>query len=90
MPGRLRGLNGKPLGRACGAVYTIAMDASTVLNVLIIVALAGVVGALALGVIAMFRGGEFNRKYGNKLMRWRVGLQATVVGLLLILWLVNR
>lgn len=33
-------------------------------------------GVLILGVVSMAKGGEFNRKYGNKLMRWRVGLQA--------------
>ena len=66
------------------------MDASTVVNVLIMVALVGVVAALLLGVISMFRGGEFNRKYGNVFMRWRVGLQGLVVVLLLLFWLVNR
>ena len=29
-------------------------------------------GVLATGIISMFRGGEFNRRYGNKLMRARV------------------
>ncbi len=37
------------------------------------------VGAVALvlfvGVFSMMRGGEFNRKYGNRLMQLRVGLQ---------------
>jgi hypothetical protein len=39
---------------------------------------------LIVGVIAMARGGEFNRKYGQKMMRWRVGLQALAVGLILL------
>ncbi len=29
-------------------------------------------GVLFSGLITMARGGELNRKYGNKLMRWRV------------------
>jgi len=66
------------------------MEASTVINVLIVIALIGVVGVLLLGVVSMLRGGEFNKKYGNRLMRWRVGFQAGVVVLILLLWLVNH
>ncbi len=32
----------------------------------------------------MARGGEFNRKWGNKLMRLRVALQALAIVLILI------
>jgi hypothetical protein len=66
------------------------MEASTALNWLIVIALGCVVAVLVLGVVSMFRGGEFNRKYGNIFMRWRVGLQGFVVVLLLLLWLVNH
>ena len=31
------------------------------------------------GLIAMVRGGEFNKKYGNKLMRLRVLFQAIAI-----------
>lgn len=34
-----------------------------------------VVGVLALGLFSMAKGGEFNKKYGNKLMQARVMLQ---------------
>lgn len=34
-----------------------------------------VLGALALGIFSKVKGGAFNEKYGNKLMRLRVGLQ---------------
>ncbi len=51
---------------------------------LIGVALAAVLLVLATGLVAMFRGGEFNRKYGNKLMRLRVGLQALAVLLMVL------
>ncbi len=37
---------------------------------------------LATGVISMVRGGEFNEKYGNKLMRLRVIAQAVAILLL--------
>ncbi|MCP4328697.1 MAG: twin transmembrane helix small protein [Alphaproteobacteria bacterium] len=66
------------------------MAVAEILEILIYIALAGVVAALLIGVVSMFRGGDFNRKYGNHFMRWRVGLQATVVLLLVLLWLVNR
>ena len=66
------------------------MEAATILTWLVYAGLAAVAGALLLGVVAMLRGGDFNRKYGNILMRWRVGLQAVLVGLLLLLWLANR
>ena len=56
----------------------------SVLIVLIIVALIATLGVLAAGLIAMFRGGEFNQKYGNLLMRARIGTQVTTVLLLLI------
>lgn len=30
---------------------------------------------LCVGLFALFRGGQFNRSYSNKLMRWRILLQ---------------
>lgn len=63
---------------------------STVIPILIGVVLAAVVMTLLLGVFSMARGGEFNRKYGNKLMRYRVLLQGLAVLLVLVLWAVMR
>ena len=60
------------------------------LNALIIAALAATVIVLIAGVVAMLRGGEFNRKYGNKLMRARVAVQALAIALLFVLYLINR
>ena len=40
-----------------------------------IVAMFLTLAILAAGMIAMVRGGEFNAKYGNKLMRARVIMQ---------------
>lgn len=43
-------------------------------------------GALVFGVINMLRGGDPNRS--QRLMRWRVGLQAIAIALILaVLWL---
>ena len=41
-------------------------------------------GSLLVGVVSMAKGGEFNRKYGNKLMKARVMLQGLAVLLLAI------
>ena len=56
----------------------------------VIVALVATLAVLLVGVIAMLRGGEFNVKYGNKLMRARVAMQALAVALMLSLYLINR
>ena len=52
---------------------------STTFAVLMGLAMVAVLGTLGLGVFSMVKGGEFNKKYGNKLMRWRVGLQAVAL-----------
>ena len=54
---------------------------------LIVAALAATLGVLATGLVSMFRGGEFNRRHGNMLMRARIGTQATTVALIVIYYL---
>lgn len=53
------------------------------LAVLIVLALVATIGALATGVGAMARGGEFDRKHSTQLMWARVGFQGVAVLLLL-------
>ena len=60
------------------------------LETLVIIALVGTLAVLFAGLFAMMRGGEFNRKYGNKLMRARVAMQALAIALLLVLFLIGR
>ena len=43
--------------------------------ILMIIAMILVLASLIVGLGGMVKGGEFNNKYGNKLMRWRVTLQ---------------
>ena len=62
----------------------------TVLIVLTVLALIGVIAVLFTGVILMGRGGEANARWGNKLMRARVGLQLVAVILLLLLFAVYQ
>jgi hypothetical protein len=59
---------------------------SGVLFTLMIIAMVGVVGVLFFGLFSMARGGAFNQRNANKLMRWRVALQAFAI-LLFVLFM---
>ena len=50
---------------------------------LIPAALMAVTLVLALGIYALFRGGDFGRSYSNKLMRLRVVMQAVAIVVLM-------
>ncbi|MCG8689628.1 MAG: twin transmembrane helix small protein [Minwuiales bacterium] len=62
---------------------------SGLLPFLIGLLLLSVLAVLGTGVVAMLRGGDFNRKYGNKLMRLRVLLQFAAVILILLAMLAS-
>ena len=54
----------------------------------IVAALLATLGVLGVGVFAMLRGGAFDAKYSNKLMRMRIAFQALAIllfGLFLLL-----
>jgi hypothetical protein len=53
---------------------------------LLIIAMVAVVGVLFWGLFSMARGGAYNQRNANKLMRWRVALQAVAV-LLFVLFM---
>ncbi|MHA1536278.1 MAG: twin transmembrane helix small protein [Alphaproteobacteria bacterium] len=63
---------------------------SQVAPYLMIGALVAVVLVLLAGIFAMARGGEFNKKHGNRLMRARVALQAFAVLVFAVAWLASR
>ena len=48
-------------------------------DILIPVALGAVLVTLAVGLFALYRGGDFGRTYSNKLMRLRVVLQFVAI-----------
>ena len=54
------------------------------IDVMIALALLTVLVSLGLGVFSLARGGEFNAKWGNRFMRWRVTSQAVAIGVLLL------
>ena len=53
-----------------------------IFSFLIPAALIAVSSVLALGIYALFRGGDFGRSYSNKLMRLRVVMQAVAIAVL--------
>ncbi len=77
-----------PLARTGGAGYISSMG--TVMPILLALALLAVLGVLFAGLFSMARGGEFNRKHGNRLMRWRVALQGLAIVLFAIAMLIGR
>lgn len=58
---------------------------NTLFTIVLILAMAATVGALVWGLIAMARGGEFNAKWSNKMMRYRVLFQAVALAVFALL-----
>ncbi len=56
----------------------------------VLVGVLGVAVILAVGVGGFARGGEFNRKHANRLMRWRIYAQAGAVVLILLFVVFRR
>ena len=54
-----------------------------VFTYLIPASLFAVTAVLAVGIYALFRGGDFRRSYSNKLMRLRVVMQALAIAVLM-------
>lgn len=55
------------------------MTSSDIFIGLTLISLAAVLAVMVTGIVSMSKGGEFNEKYGNKLMRYRVYLQGLTV-----------
>jgi uncharacterized membrane protein affecting hemolysin expression len=50
---------------------------------IVAIACLAVLAVLAFGIGSFTKGGEFNRKNANKIMRWRLGLQFVAIILIL-------
>jgi hypothetical protein len=61
----------------------------TFMNLLLILAMLATVVVLFTGIFGFVRGGAFNERYGNKLMRARVGLQFAALAILGVLFLLQ-
>lgn len=58
--------------------------------ILLLVLMAAVLGVLLIGFASLIKGGEFNEKYGNKLMVARVVLQGLALLVLVLLVAVGK
>ena len=56
---------------------------NSILPFIIAIVLIAVLIVLLIGIISMLKGGEFNKRWSNKLMRARVALQGLAVILIL-------
>ncbi len=54
----------------------------SIAQIIVLLALFATLMILLVGVIGMAQGGDFNKKYGNKLMRIRVIAQFTALALM--------
>ena len=66
------------------------MDFSDPLFLLVVIAVLIVLGILMFGVGSFGRGGDFNRRNANKIMRWRVIAQAVAIALVLLYVFLRR
>lgn len=57
---------------------------------LVAVAVLIVLGILLLGIGTFAKGGDFNRKHANRIMRWRIGAQLIAVILILLFVFIRR
>jgi len=63
---------------------------TTFFTILMIITMVLVVLSLAVGLVTMAKGGEFNQKFGNKMMRLRVTLQGlALLFFVLAIWSSN-
>ena len=53
------------------------------LFIIVAVAVLAVLGILLVGVGGFAKGGDFNRKHANRIMRYRIGAQAVAIALIL-------
>ena len=63
---------------------------SSLTIIAIAVAMLAVLAVLGLGVFSMIKGGDFNKKHGNKLMQARVALQGLALGLLALAYYTSQ
>jgi hypothetical protein len=56
----------------------------------ILIAMLAVLIVMVLGIVSMVKGGEFNKKYGNKIMQARVILQGAALGLIALAFFISQ
>lgn len=63
---------------------------SNIFIIMMIVAMFATLGSLAVGLFSMVKGGEFNKKHGNRLMQMRVTLQGLALLFFILAWMTSR
>jgi hypothetical protein len=56
----------------------------------VLIALGATALALIFGLFSLFKGGEFNAKYGTKAMQWRILLQGVAIVLFTLMLIMGR
>ena len=59
-------------------------------TITMILAMLAVLAVMVMGIVSMVKGGEFNKKYGNKLMQARVMLQGLALLLLFLAFVTSQ
>lgn len=77
----------KALGKTSALVYRL--DMNTFFVICMFVAMLATLGVMAAGILSMAVGGDFNKKYGNSLMRARVYMQGLALGMLVLAFLTS-
>ena len=62
---------------------------SNIFVIMMIVAMFATLGSLAVGLFVMVKGGEFNKKHGNRLMQLRVTLQGLALLFFILAWMTS-
>jgi hypothetical protein len=60
------------------------------LFIIVAIAVLAVLAILMFGIGGFARGGDFNRKHANKVMRWRIIAQAIAIALILLFVFIRR
>lgn len=63
---------------------------SNIFVIMMVVSMLAVVASLGLGLYAMTRGGDFNKKHGNRLMQLRVSLQGLALLFFFLAWMTSK
>ena len=63
---------------------------STISIILAVMASIAVLGALVLGLFSFVKGGEFNKKHGNKFMRARIIFQGLALAFLALAYFTSQ
>ena len=59
-------------------------------HIAMFIAMLAVLAIMVLGIFSMTKGGEFNKKHGNRIMQARVFLQGVALGMMFLAYLSSQ